>query len=242
MRVPRLYFESALKLGSVIKLDGDSTHYLSKVLRLKSTNQIKLFNGSEGEFLGSITAKSNDSMTVSIDSHVRKPVDDKIKFHLALAITKGERMDYAIQKSVELGVFTITPFFSTLSEVVIKDKKRAMNKLRHWRKVALNASQQCERLSVPGIEEPTTFEDFIARDSKRVCILLDSSGSKKLKEVSFERDLFLMVGPEGGFSSSELVTARSKMIIATMGPRILRAETAPVTALSILQAEFGDLS
>ena len=127
MRVPRLYFESALKIGSVIELDSDSTHYLSKVLRLKSTNQIKLFNGSEGEFLGSITAKSNDSMTVSVDSHVRKPVDDKIKFHLALAITKGERMDYAIQKSVELGVFTIIPFFSAFSEVVIKDKKRAMH-------------------------------------------------------------------------------------------------------------------
>ena len=95
---------------------------------------------------------------------------------------------------------------------------------------------------MPGIEEPTTFEDFIARDSKRVCILLDNSGSKKLKEVSFENDLFLMVGPEGGFSSAELVAARRKMIIATLGPRILRAETAPVTALSILQAEFGDLS
>ena len=242
MRVPRLYFESALKIGSVIELDSDSTHYLSKVLRLKSTNQIKLFNNSEGEFLGSITAKSNESMTVNVDSHVRKPVDNKIKFHLALAITKGERMDYAIQKSVELGVFTITPFFSAFSEVVIKDNKRATNKLRHWRKVALNASQQCERLSVPAIEEPTTFEDFIARDSKRVCVLLDNSGSKKLKEVSFESDLVLMVGPEGGFSSSELITARSKIGIASLGPRILRAETAPVVALSILQAEFGDLS
>ena len=91
-------------------------------------------------------------------------------------------------------------------------------------------------------EEPTTFEDFIARDSKRVCVLLDNSGSKKLKEVSFECDLVLMVGPEGGFSSSELITARSKIGIASLGPRILRAETAPVTALSILQAEFGDLS
>ena len=80
MRVPRLYFESALKIGSVIELDSDSTHYLSKVLRLKSTNHIRLFNGSEGEFLGSITAKSNDSMTVSVDSHVRKPLGDKIKF------------------------------------------------------------------------------------------------------------------------------------------------------------------
>jgi len=242
MRIPRLYFKGALERGSFIQLDNDSTHYLSKVLRLRVESQVKLFNNNEGEFLATIISISSTNVTVSIDLQLREPEEDTLRFHVALAITKGERMDYAIQKSVELGVASIIPFFSELSEVKIRDEIRLKNKLRHWKKVAMNACQQCGRLSLPDVEKPKIFQDFIKQGIDDTYVLFDASGHKKLREIDFKNELYLVFGPEGGFSNSELVTAKEKINVASLGPRILRSETAPVVALSILQSEFGDLN
>ena len=242
MRIPRLYFKDALERGSFIQLNKDSTHYLSKVLRLRVESQIKLFNNNEGEFLATIISQSSTNVTVSIDLQLREPEEDTLRFHVALAITKGERMDYAIQKSVELGVTSIIPFFSELSEVKIRDENRLENKLRHWKRVAMNACQQCGRLSLPDVEKPKIFQDLIKQGIDDTYVLFDASGHKKLRKIYFKDELYLVFGPEGGFSNSELVTAKEKINVASLGPRILRSETAPVVALSILQSEFGDLN
>ena len=241
MRIPRLYFEDVLERGSVIQLDNDSTHYLSKVLRLRVESRIKLFNNNEGEFLATIISKDTTNIRVSVDFQSRKPEEDNLKFHVALAITKGERMDYAIQKSIELGVASITPFFSELSEVKIRDENRLENKLRHWKSIAMSACQQCGRLSLPDIEKPRTYHDLIMQRTSDTYVLLDASGHKKLKEINFRNKLYLVFGPEGGFSDSELMNTKKKIDVVSLGPRILRSETAPVVALSILQSEFGDL-
>ena len=242
MRIPRLYFKDALERGSFIQLNNDSTHYLSKVLRLRVESQIKLFNNNEGEFLATIISKSSTNVTVSIDLQLREPEEDTLRFHVALAITKGERMDYAIQKSVELGVTSIIPFFSELSEVKIRDETRLENKLRHWKRVAMNACQQCGRLSLPDVEKPKIFQDLITQGIHDTYVLFDASGHKKLRKIFFKNELYLVFGPEGGFSNSELITAKEKINVVSLGPRILRSETAPVVALSILQSEFGDLN
>ena len=241
MRIPRLYFKDALERGSFVQLNNDSTHYLSKVLRLRVESQIKLFNNNEGEFLATIISKNSTNVTVSIDLQLREPEEDTLRFHVALAITKGERMDYAIQKSVELGVTSIIPFFSELSEVKIRDETRLENKLRHWKRVAMNACQQCGRLSLPDVEKPKIFQDLIKQGIDDTYVLFDASGHKKLRKIYFKNELYLIFGPEGGFSNSELVTAKEKINVASLGPRILRSETAPVVALSILQSEFGDI-
>jgi len=242
MRIPRLYFKDALERGSFIQLNNDSTHYLSKVLRLRVESQIKLFNNNEGEFLATIISKSSTNVTVSIDLQLREPEEDTLRFHVALAITKGERMDYAIQKSVELGVTSIIPFLSELSEVKIRDENRLENKLRHWKRVAMNACQQCGRLSLPDVEKPKIFQDLITQGIHDTYVLFDASGHKKLRKIFFKNELYLVFGPEGGFSNSELITAKEKINVVSLGPRILRSETAPVVALSILQSEFGDLN
>ena len=242
MRIPRLYFKDALERGSFIQLNNDSTHYISKVLRLRVESQIKLFNNNEGEFLATIISKSSTNVSVSIDLQLREPEEDTLRFHVALAITKGERMDYAIQKSVELGVTSIIPFFSELSEVKIRDENRLENKLRHWKRVAMNACQQCGRLSLPDVEKPKIFQDLIKQGIDDTYVLFDASGHKKLRKIYFKNELYLVFGPEGGFSNSELITAKEKINVASLGPRILRSETAPVVALSILQSEFGDLN
>ena len=242
MRITRFYFGGSLKTDSIVKLHHELTHYVVKVLRLKTGNQIKLFNNNEGEFLGTIVSINKGDISVSVDLQVRVPSEDPVRFHIALSIIKGERMDYAIQKSVELGVTSVSPLYSQFSEVKIKNKNHLENKLRHWEKIILNTSQQCGRLSLPQVREPMSLPELIEESKGNTFILLDASGSKNLNEVKFERDLCLVVGPEGGFSDEELKYASKKVEIITLGPRTLRSETAPVVALSILQSKFGDLS
>ena len=128
-----------------------------------------------------------------------------------------------------------------ISRLDIKNKKHLENKLRHWEKIILNASQQCGRLSLPQLREPMSLPGLIEESMGSTLVLLDTSGSKKLTEISFKRDLYLVVGPEGGFSDEELEYASKKAEITTLGPRTLRSETAPIVALSILQSKFGDL-
>ena len=241
MRITRFYFEDSLKTDSIVKLHHDLTHYVVKVLRLKTGNQIKLFNNNEGEFLGTIVSINKGDISVSVGQQVRTPSEDSVRFHVALSIIKGERMDYAIQKAVELGVTSVSPLYSQFSEVKIKNKNHLENKLRHWEKIILNASQQCGRLSLPQVREPMSLPELIEEGNGNTFILLDTSGSKNLNRVKFKRDLYLIVGPEGGFSDEELKYASKKTEIITLGPRTLRAETAPVVALSILQSKFGDL-
>ena len=239
MRITRFYFGDSLKTDSIVKLHHELTHYVLKVLRLKTGNQIKLFNSNEGEFLGTIVSINKGDISVSVDMQVRVPSEDSVRFHIALSIIKGERMDYAIQKAVELGVTSLTPLYSRFSEVKIKNKTHLENKLHHWERVILNASQQCGRLSLPQVREPMNLTELI--EESDTFLLLDSSGSKNLNDVSFKKDFCLVVGPEGGFSDEELEYSSKKAEIITLGPRTLRAETAPVVALSILQSKFGDL-
>ena len=241
MRITRFYFGDSLKTDSIVKLHHELTHYVLKVLRLKTGNQIKLFNSNEGEFLGTIVSINKGDISVSVDMQVRVPSEDSVRFHIALSIIKGERMDYAIQKAVELGVTSLTPLYSRFSEVKIKNKTHLENKLHHWERVILNASQQCGRLSLPQVREPMNLTELIEESESDTFLLLDSSGSKNLNDVSFKKDFCLVVGPEGGFSDEELEYSSKKTEIITLGPRTLRAETAPVVALSILQSKFGDL-
>ena len=241
MRITRFYFKDSLETGSIVKLQPDLNHYMVKVLRLRPKHQIKLFNNNEGEFIATIVAIDKDKISVRVDLQIREPAADSVRFHIALSITKGERMDYAIQKSVELGVTSVTALYSQFSEVRIKNKNHLENKLSHWGKIALNSSQQCGRLSLPQIRKPRTLTEFIEETKNGTFIFLDNSGEKKLSEVKCGRDLYLVVGPEGGFSDEELTYASKKADIITLGPRTLRSETAPIVALSILQSKFGDL-
>ena len=241
MRITRFYFKGSLETGSIVKLQPDLIHYMIKVLRLRQRHQIKLFNNNEGEFLATIVAIDKNEISVSIDLQIREPAEDSVRFHIALSITRGERMDYAIQKSVELGVSSVTPLNSQFSEVKIKNRKHLENKLHHWRKIALNSSQQCGRLSLPQVREPRNLAEFIEETKDDTFIFLDTSGKKKLNELEFGRDLHIVVGPEGGFSDEELTYASKKAEVITLGPRTLRSETAPIVALSILQSKFGDL-
>ena len=202
-----------------------------------------LFNARDGEFDAAVSKSKKGNVDVIIGECVRVPEQAaKLSLHLALGLSRGDRMDYAIQKATELGVTEITPLFTEHSEVRLKPD-RLENKLRHFETIAINAAEQCGRLDVPAVNTPLALEAFLAQDKKATRLLLEPGGEQSLTAARALTDIELIIGPEGGFSEREVAQARaSNCEIMRLGPRILRTETAPVAALAVLQFLYGDLS
>jgi 16S rRNA (uracil1498-N3)-methyltransferase len=242
MRVSRIYCKENLAAGASIQLDSDSIHYLVNVLRLKPGTEINLFNSDAGEFRGTIVTASKKEVVVELDEQVAEPLRNSLSIHLALGLSKGDRFDYAMQKSVELGVAAITPLYTEYSEVKFKDHSRLEKKLLHWQKIAVSACEQCGSHSPPTLYAPLTLNEFAQQKTKACRLVLDKSGEGSLSELEKPEAIELLVGPEGGLSPDELGLLQSHEFQAiNMGPRILRTETAPVAALAILQSVYGDL-
>lgn len=250
MRISRVYFESQLKTGAVVALPTESSHYLAKVLRLRVDDCVHLFNEDDGEFLARITQVKKSAVELVVE----KPITEdpslegdanqaELKIHLGLGLSRGDRMDFAIQKSTELGVRQITPLYTEHGEVRLK-AERAEKKLLHWRKIAISASEQCGRLHIPKINQPCSLSDWQENTDGEFNLMLDPSGQDELpsRASTVIKQLNLLIGPEGGFAEREILTAQKQgFAIVALGKRILRTETAPIAALAILQHLYGDM-
>ena len=243
MRVSRLHITETLVAGAQLSLPAESAHYLGTVLRAREGDKVMLFNARDGEFDAAVSKSKKGNVDVTVGECVRLPEQAaKLRLHLALGLSRGDRMDYAIQKATELGVTEITPLFTEHGEVRLKPD-RLENKLRHFEKIAINAAEQCGRLDVPAVNTPLALEAFLAQDKKATRLLLEPGGEQSLTAARALTDIELIIGPEGGFSEREVAQARaSNCEIMRLGPRILRTETAPVAALAVLQFLYGDLS
>lgn len=243
MRVSRLHITETLVTGAQLSLRAECAHYLGTVLRAREGDKVMLFNARDGEFDAAVSKSKKGNVDVAIGECVRAPVQAaKLHLHLALGLSRGDRMDYAIQKATELGVNEITPLFTEHGEVRLKPD-RFENKLRHFEKIAINAAEQCGRLDVPAVNTPVALDAFLAQDTKATRLLLEPGGEQSLTAAQALTDIELVIGPEGGFSEREVAQARaSNCEIMRLGPRILRTETAPVAALAILQYLYGDFS
>lgn len=246
MRISRVYFEGQLQTNAVISLPGESSHYLAKVLRLRIDDCVHLFNETDGEFLSRITLIKKAEVELMVESPIVEAGthQSELLIHLGLGLSRGDRMDFAIQKSTELGVREITPLYTEHGEVKLK-AERVEKKLQHWRKIALSASEQCGRLDIPKIHAPCALLDWQQSSNEEFNVMLDPSGEDNLppvSEVEQIKRLNLLIGPEGGFAERELQTARDQgFAVVALGTRILRTETAPVAALAILQHLYGDM-
>ena len=258
MRVSRLYIDLDLIGGATLALPAESAHYLGTVLRAREGDAVLLFNARDGEFEATVTASKKGKVDVELGARVRAPLPSlggdpslsdtqlqqtpSLRLHLALGLSRGDRMDYAIQKATELGVDEITPLFTEHGEVRLKPE-RLENKLRHFEKIAINASEQCGRLDVPTLNPPLTLTEFLQRESTATRLLLEPSAQERLPAEPRLSSVELIIGPEGGFSAAEIQLANENACRAMrLGPRVLRTETAPVAALAVLQFLFGDLS
>jgi len=256
MRLSRVYIDAPLKLNALVHLPKETAHYLGNVLRLRVDDELLLFNSQHGEFLARICAASKKSLEVEL-IEVRRELDaddelNRLGLHLILGLSRGDRMDFAVQKSTELGVTEISPVYTEHGEVRLKPE-RLEKKLLHWRRIAISACEQSGRLTVPSIHSPIPLAD-LAQGSSANKWMLEPSGSDSIPESLVEpvaepmaeptanRHIDLLIGPEGGFSPAEIDWARDNGFrIVSLGKRILRTETAPIAALAILQHKFGDM-
>ena len=244
MRLSRVYLDSPLALNAAISLPKEIAHYLSNVLRLRVDDELLVFNSQQGEFRARVTSVTKRAVDIELLEKRRAALDAakqaSLSIHLILGLSRGDRMDFAVQKSTELGVNEITPIYTEYGEVRLKPE-RVEKKLQHWQKIAISACEQSGRLDVPVIHKPVSLMELSLSKSANKW-MLEPSGSDALPQSIAENNVVLLIGPEGGFSENEIDWAQcNDFQVVALGSRILRTETAPVAALAILQHKYGDM-
>jgi len=241
MRISRLYVSMALPLHQCIKLDDESAHYLRSVLRLKKAHLITLFNGKGGEYQAKLLEVSRKQVLVEVQTFIPRNVESSLQITLGLGIARGDRMDFSVQKSVELGVTKIMPLQTERCVVKLANEK-GENKVRHWQKIAQHATEQSGRTIRPVVNEVNTLATWVTQQ-QGLKLFLDPFATQTLKQITPKStDVTLLVGPEGGFSEQEREIAKQAGFLPVqLGARILRTETATLAALTAIQMLWGDL-
>ena len=239
----RLYVPVPLESGAALPLDPDRSHYVSRVLRLRAGDELVLFDGRGGEHAGSIAQASRSGVTVTVGERTGREAESPLAIRLIQGISRGERMDFVVQKATELGVSRITPVLTEFS-VVRLDPAKAAKRAEHWSKIAQSACEQCGRNRLPEIDAPQALSavlDSQAPGDTR--IVLQPGAGRPLAQRPEGTRVDLLIGPEGGLSDGELAKAAAAGFVpCSLGPRILRTETAALTAVAVLQAAHGDLA
>jgi len=247
MRLNRIHCAGPLVLGSQIELPAAGAHHVARVLRLREGAHLCVFDGGGSEFHGEIVRVTGDKVTVRLDARTGSAPESPLSITLVQGVSRGERMDWTLQKATELGVATIVPVLTARS-VVRLDEKQARKKQEHWRAIVVGACEQCGRATVPAVAAPVTLREHLAgtrastrRDGLRLA-LSPSAPASLAGLASMSRKIELLAGPEGGLADDELLAARDAGYVQVrLGPRVLRTETAALVALSVLQALWGDL-
>ncbi|MFC0710385.1 16S rRNA (uracil(1498)-N(3))-methyltransferase [Azorhizophilus paspali] len=238
MRLSRFFIDAPLALG-LLDLPEAQAHYIGRVLRLALGDAVQLFDGSGREFRGELVEVGKKSVRVKLREQLPGLAESPLRIHLGQGLSRGERMDWAIQKATELGVAEITPLLSERCEVRLKDE-RADKRLAHWQQIAISACEQCGRSVLPAIHPPTPLEDWLKGIEAELKLVLHPF-AEPLASHARPASLAFLIGPEGGLSETEVDTARrAGYQAARLGPRVLRTETAPVVALSVAQQLWGD--
>lgn len=233
-----------------VSITGELLKHLRDSLRIKNGEMIYCVDEEGNKYAVRAAYTGQDLFVGEIIETTSKRKESAISIHLVQAVPKGPKLDFIIQKATELGITAITPVISDRAIVRI-EKDRVEDKLRRWKKIALEAAQQSNRLDVPDISPPVSFHDYMASFKKGNLNLLLYEGEKKrgikkalrgIESINGVKTIILLIGPEGGFSHKEVETAvKSGFTTVSLGEFILRTETAPIAALSILQYEFGQM-
>jgi 16S rRNA (uracil1498-N3)-methyltransferase len=250
-RSPRLYVDEPLRMGTSVELEAAQTHYLTTVLRLKPHDSVLVFNGRDGEWRALLNGSSKRSATLVVEQLTR-PQTAATDLHYLFAPLKRARLDYVVQKAVELGV-------SSLQPVSTRHTQAERVNVARMRANAIEAAEQCGILNLPEVHEPVSLAAALDRlQASRLLVFCDEdapitdpaaalagakSGIKSEAESGPDAPaLAVLIGPEGGFSDDEraLILQRAATVRLALGPRILRADTAAVAALTLVQTVLGD--
>ena len=243
MRIPRIYLPQPLSCGIDVELDANALRHVVQVLRLKAGHPLILFNGEGGEYTAALTHVEKRRALVRIGEFQDISRESKLFTHLGLGISKGERMDFALQKAVEIGTSEISPLF-TEHCVVQLNASRALKKQEHWQAVIISACEQSGRNSLPILNPPLSLSHWLNASSNMTRLILDPAAGSKLSTIKLNTpEVTLAIGPEGGFSQTEMKLAlESGFTGVTLGPRVLRTESAAIASLTAIQTLWGDLA
>lgn len=242
MRIPRIFVAMELATDTLIQLPKEPANHLANVLRLKAGHPVVLFNGDGNEYSAELHNISRKGASVLVSARLGISVESPLELHLMQGVSKGERMDLVMQKSAELGVTRITPVITERCPVKL-NQDRWEKKQQHWEKVIISACEQCGRNKLPVLNPPIDFMEAIRQSTNQLRLILHPEAEQRIANFARPQDgVRLLIGPEGGLSETELYQAAEfgfhKVL---MGPRVLRTETAAIAALTLLQAQFGDL-
>ncbi|TXS90674.1 16S rRNA (uracil(1498)-N(3))-methyltransferase [Parahaliea maris] len=241
MRIPRIHTEQALGEGLALALESGPANHVARVLRMGEGDALVLFNGDGLEYPATITHADKRAVELQLDAPRENDLESPLAVELGIGISRGDRMDWVLQKATELGVSAVVPLFTERCEVKLKGE-RLEKKLLHWRQVIVSACEQCGRNRLPRLGAPIALEQWLGDCSAERRFVLHHRATPATGREA-PASVALAVGPEGGLSDQEIETcAAAGFEPLTLGPRVLRTETAPLAALAILQAQWGDMA
>ncbi|CDG98156.1 conserved hypothetical protein [Xenorhabdus bovienii str. puntauvense] len=242
MRIPRIYHPEQLSVETEIYLSDEAANHVGRVLRMSNGQPLQLFDGSNQVFDAVLIETNKKTVKVSITDGKLSDHESPLNLHLGQVMSRGEKMEFTIQKSVELGVNTITPLLSERCGVKL-DAERLEKKLQQWKKIVISACEQCGRNRIPEIRPIMSLEAWCTENDGSLKLNLHPRASQSINTLPLPVEkVRLLIGPEGGLSAEEIeMTANHQFTDILLGPRVLRTETTALTAITALQVRFGDL-
>lgn len=242
MRIPRIFHPDPLVVGSEIALSEDAANHVGRVLRMNAGQTLELFDGSNLTFFAEIVHADKKSVRVNLKESRTDNRESSLHLHLGQVVSRGQKMEFTIQKAVELGVNIITPLFSERCGVKL-DADRLAKKIQQWQKIVIAACEQCGRNSIPEVRDAMTLEAWSAEEESGLKLNLHPRACQSINTLPQPvARVRLLIGPEGGLTADEIsMTSRYGFTDILLGPRVLRTETTALTAITALQVRFGDL-
>jgi 16S rRNA (uracil1498-N3)-methyltransferase len=241
MSAPRFFLDQPLAPGARFSLPPAPARHAARALRLAVDDVITLFNGRGGEYAARIERINKDEVAVAVTGFADVERESRLQIMLAQGISSGERMDYTLQKAVELGVAAIQPIAAKRSVVKLAGE-RADRRVAHWQGVVASACEQCGRNRVPGVAAPLGLAQWLGDHGGGRLLFLSPLAERRLADLPPPAATdCLVAGPEGGFEADEIAALRAAGAIPVrLGPRVLRTETAALAALAAMQTLWGD--
>lgn len=242
MRIPRIYTDSPLSEENHADLDESAAQHVGRVLRMQPGQELRLFNGDGQDYPATITDAGKKRVEVLVGVPEANHTESSLQITLGQTLSKGDRMDYAVQKAVEMGVTCIVPLTTDRCEVKLKGDREG-KRLRHWQSVAVSAAEQCGRARVPKILPVMTMAQWLEHSREAdLRLVLHHRTKQSLASLAKPSQVALMIGPEGGLTADEIAQAQKEGFLpVALGPRVLRTETAPVAAMALCQWLWGDI-
>ena len=245
MQRHRFYAAPSSFTETSVRLDAEEARHLTRVLRLSEGARVFVFDGDGAEFECEVARVAKHEVDLSLLRRLEDVVESPLRLTLAQALIKGDKFDWVIQKTTELGVTRIVPIVTDHNDVR-RAEERAEQRLQRWRRISIEALKQCGRRKLVEICEPAPFDDLCESATQEACLIFSERGGESLARVSAKvgdvNQLSLCVASEGGWSDRELWKAESCGVLpVSLGARILRTETAAITAVMLAQHIFGDM-